>query len=64
MAGGRGSISGTILGAFIIGFINNGLNMLRMDSFYQYIAKGIVILIAVYMDYVKNQRLLKGSNAA
>ena len=38
--------------------------MLRMDSFYQYIAKGIVILIAVYMDYVKNQRLLKGSNAA
>ena len=64
MAGGRGAISGTILGAFIIGFINNGLNMLRMDSFYQYIAKGIVILIAVYMDYVKNQRLLKGSDAA
>lgn len=64
MAGGRGAISGTILGAFIIGFINNGLNMLRMDSFYQYIAKGIVILIAVYMDYIKNQRLLKGSSAA
>ena len=64
MAGGRGSISGTIVGPFINGFINNGLNMLRMDSFYQYIAKGIVILIAVYMDYVKNQRLLKGSNAA
>lgn len=63
MAGGRGAISGTILGAFIIGFINNGLNMLRMDSFYQYIAKGVVILIAVYMDYIKNQKLLKGSDA-
>lgn len=60
MAGGRGSISGTILGAFIIGFINNGLNMLRMDSFYQYLVKGIVILIAVYMDDVKNARLAKG----
>lgn len=60
MAGGRGSISGTILGAFIIGFINNGLNMLRMDSFYQYIAKGVVILIAVYMDDVKNARIAKG----
>jgi len=60
MAGGRGAIGGTILGTFIIGFINNGLNMLRMDSFYQYIAKGIVILIAVYLDDVKNARLEKG----
>lgn len=64
MAGGRGAIAGTVLGAFIIGFINNGLNMMRMDSFYQYIAKGIVILIAVYIDYIKNQNLLNGSKAA
>ncbi len=62
MLGGRGAISGTILGAFIIGFINNGLNMLGMDSFYQYIAKGIVILIAVYMDDVKNRQLGKVNN--
>ena len=61
MLGGRGAIFGTILGAFIIGFINNGLNMLGMDSFYQYIAKGIVILIAVYMDYIKNRSLVKGA---
>ena len=57
MAGGRGAIAGT----FIIGFINNGLNMLKMDSFYQYICKGIVILIAVYMDDYKNTKMLKGS---
>ncbi len=63
MAGGRGAIAGTILGAFIIGFINNGLNMLRMDSFYQFICKGIVILIAVYMDDIKNKKLLKGAAA-
>ena len=61
MAGGRGAIAGTVLGAFIIGFINNGLNMLKMDSFYQYICKGIVILIAVYMDDYKNTKMLKGS---
>ena len=59
MSGGQGGLFGTIIGVFIIGFINNGLNLLRMDSFWQYICKGIVILIAVYIDDVKNKRLLK-----
>ena len=60
MAGGQGAIAGTIIGAFIIGFINNGLNLMQMDSFWQYIVKGIVILIAVYMDFVKSKKLQKG----
>ncbi len=60
MAGGQGAIAGTVIGAFIIGIINNGLNQLGMDSYYQYIAKGVVILIAVYMDDVKNKRILNG----
>ena len=60
MAGGQGAIAGTIIGAFIIGIINNGLNLLGMDSYYQYICKGIVILIAVYMDDVKNKKVLSG----
>ncbi|MBQ6594868.1 MAG: ABC transporter permease [Clostridia bacterium] len=59
MGGGQGGIIGTILGVMIIGLINNGLNLLRMDSFWQYICKGIVILIAVYTDDVKNKRMLK-----
>ena len=59
LMGGHGSIFGTVLGVFIIGFINNGLNLLRMDSFWQYICKGIVILIAVYMDNVKTRRMLR-----
>lgn len=59
MAGGQGGIFGTVMGALIIGLINNGLNLLRMDSFWQYIVKGIVILIAVYIDCIKNKRLLK-----
>lgn len=59
MAGGQGAIAGTVIGAFIIGFINNGLTLLRMDSFWQYIVKGVVILIAVYMDFVKGKKLSK-----
>jgi len=59
MAGGQGAIAGTVIGAFIIGFINNGLNLLGMDSFWQYIVKGIVILIAVYMDFVKGNKINK-----
>lgn len=61
MAGGQGAIFGTIIGAMIIGIINNGLNLLGMDSFYQYIAKGIVILCAVYVDDVKSRQKLRGT---
>ncbi len=63
MAGGQGAIAGTIIGAFIIGFINNGLNLLGMNSFWQYIVKGIVILIAVYLDFIKNKKITKGNAA-
>ena len=61
MGGGQGGVIGTILGVVIIGLINNGLNLLRMDSFWQYICKGIVILIAVYIDDIKNKRMLKSA---
>lgn len=57
MGGGIGAVGGTVLGALIIGLINNGLNLSGIDSFWQYIAKGVVILIAVYLDYLKNKRI-------
>jgi len=50
LAGGEGSIGGTILGAFIIGVINNGLNLLNVNPFYQQVVKGAVILLAVLLD--------------
>jgi ribose transport system permease protein len=50
LAGGEGSLGGTILGAFIIGVLNNGLNLLDVSSFYQQVVKGIVILLAVLLD--------------
>ncbi|SJZ32731.1 ABC transporter permease [Selenihalanaerobacter shriftii] len=50
LAGGQGGIIGTIIGALIIGVLNNGLNLLNVSSFYQLVAKGAVILIAVFLD--------------
>lgn len=50
LAGGKGRIFGTLIGALIIGTLNNGMNLLGISSFYQQIVKGIVILIAVLID--------------
>ena len=50
MVGGVGTISGTIVGAFIIGIITNGLDILNVSSYYQQIIKGIIILVAVLID--------------
>lgn len=54
MTGGSGKIGGTIIGGLIIGVLNNGLNLLNVNSFWQYVVKGIVILLAVFIDYVRN----------
>ncbi|HIF9091721.1 TPA: ribose ABC transporter permease [Photobacterium damselae] len=50
LAGGKGRIMGTLIGALIIGFLNNALNLLDVSSYYQMIAKAVVILLAVLID--------------
>ncbi len=50
LAGGKGRITGTLIGALIIGTLNNALNILDVSSYYQMIAKGGVILLAVMLD--------------
>lgn len=56
MAGGIGSITGTVIGAFTIGVLRNGLNLLNVSPFWQQIAIGVVILLAVYFDHKKNKK--------
>ena len=53
LSGGKGDITGTLVGVLIIGTLNNGRNMLDVSSFYQQVVKGIVILLAVLMDRKK-----------
>ena len=50
LMGGVGSVWGTVIGAVIIGVMNNGLTILGLSSFWQYVAKGIVIVLAVMLD--------------
>ena len=53
--GGIGTIGGTMIGAFIIGILNNGMSLLGVPTFYQLIIKGFIIILAVWFD-VLNKR--------
>ncbi|WP_330984041.1 MULTISPECIES: ABC transporter permease [Enterobacterales] len=53
--GGYGTVVGTMIGALTIGVINNGMNLMNVPYFYQMVVKGLVILVAVYVD-VRNKR--------
>lgn len=56
MAGGSGRLGGTLIGVLIIGILNNGLNLLGINSDWQYIIKGLVILLAVYVDFLRSTK--------
>jgi ribose transport system permease protein len=57
--GGIGSLGGTVIGVLIMGVLNNGMNLLRIDSYWQFVVKGSVILGAVYIDYIKKAKTLR-----
>jgi ribose transport system permease protein len=56
LSGGRGSVAGTVMGAVIIGVLNNGLVLLNVSPFWQQVVKGSVILLAVIVDRMGSQR--------
>lgn len=56
MSGGVGTPGGMILGILVIGVLNNGLNLLHVNSFWQYVARGVVILLAVYVDLLRKRK--------
>ena len=55
MTGGIGKIGGVIIGTLVIGVIRNGLNRLNINSFWQLNVKGIIVLVAVYLDILKRK---------
>jgi len=57
LEGGEGSVFGMLIGAFIVGFIANGLNLLGIHSFYQSILKGAVLVGAVLLDRAFKERI-------
>ena len=59
MAGGSGRLGGTLIGVLIIGILNNGLNLMGVNSDWQYIIKGAVILLAVYVDFLRSTKKSK-----
>ncbi|WP_374397640.1 ABC transporter permease [Tabrizicola sp.] len=55
MSGGRGRIFGTIIGAFVIGILSDGLIMMGVSSFWQTVIKGVVIVLAVVIDQAQSR---------
>ncbi|WP_244530190.1 ABC transporter permease [Rhizobium sp. NFR07] len=55
MSGGRGRIGGTIVGAFVIGILADGLIMMGVSSFWQTVIKGLVIIAAVVVDQIQQK---------
>lgn len=56
MAGGSGGVTGTFLGAAFLAIMNNGLDMINVPSFYQYLIKGAILVLAVYSDKLLKRR--------
>jgi Ribose/xylose/arabinose/galactoside ABC-type transport systems, permease components len=56
LSGGKGTIAGTVVGALIIGVLNNGLVLLNVSPFWQQVIKGLVILLAVILDRMNSKK--------
>ncbi len=57
VSGGSGSVIGMALGAMIVGFLSNGLNLIGVGSFYQTVFKGIILVGAVVLDSLMKKKL-------
>jgi D-xylose transport system permease protein len=56
MSGGSGKVAGALLGALIMASIDNGMSMMNMEAFWQYIVKGIILVAAVWFDIYTRSR--------
>jgi L-arabinose transport system permease protein len=55
LLGGRATISGVLVGVLIMGTVQNAMNLLNIDAFYQYLVRGAILLAAVLVDQLKNR---------
>jgi L-arabinose transport system permease protein len=55
LLGGRATISGVVIGVLIMGTVENVMNLLNIDAFYQYLVRGAILLAAVLLDQMKNR---------
>ena len=53
--GGSGSVGGVVIGALLLGVINMGMSIMGIGDSWQYVVKGVVILLAVFLDYFRNK---------
>jgi len=63
LTGGRGNVRGVLIGAFVIGFLSDGLVLVGVSTFWQITIKGAVIILAVMLDQAQ-QRIKRSKNAA
>ena len=56
LTGGQGSVVGTLIGAMIVGTVNNGLNLLGVQTFWQTIVQGLILVVAVGLDVLVQRR--------
>ncbi|HPE28277.1 MAG TPA: sugar ABC transporter permease, partial [Saccharofermentans sp.] len=54
--GGSGSVVGIVIGAILLGTINQGMSIYGLDNNWQYVVKGVVLLLAVVFDVVSNHK--------
>ena len=55
LSGGRGTVWGSLIGALLIAVINNGMNLLGISPYFQELARGVIIILAVYIDRLREQ---------
>jgi len=62
LSGGRGGIAGTAVGLVIIGVLNNGLTLLDITSFWQDVARGTLLILAVSVDRLRERFATRGAS--
>jgi len=63
LAGGRAAMTGVIVGVLIMGIAENVMNLLNIQAFYQYVVRGLILLIAVLLDNMRSPAAGRGSRA-